>query len=59
MNVAAGAQQAKAKTQRADDSEWMDHAVRVGLVSYGVVHLLIAWLAQPQQAHLELKSARC
>ena len=23
----------------------MDHAVRVGLVSYGVVHLLLAWLA--------------
>ena len=30
---------------RADNSEWMDHAVRVGLVSYGVVHLLMAWLA--------------
>jgi hypothetical protein len=31
--------------RRADDSVWMDRAVRVGLVSYGVVHLLIAWLA--------------
>ena len=29
---------------RAGNSEWMDAAVRVGLVSYGVVHLLIAWL---------------
>jgi hypothetical protein len=31
--------------RRADDSDWMDHAVRIGLVSYGVVHLIIAWLA--------------
>ena len=42
MDVAAEAEQAGRK---ADDSEWMDHAVRVGLVSYGVVHILIAWLA--------------
>ena len=28
-----------------DDSNLLDHAVRVGLVSYGVQHLLIAWLA--------------
>lgn len=28
-----------------EDSRWLDHAVRWGLVSYGVVHLLIAWLA--------------
>lgn len=26
-------------------SHWMDHAVRAGLVAYGVVHLLVAWLA--------------
>lgn len=31
--------------RKADDSDLFDHAVRVGLVSYGVVHLLIAWLA--------------
>ncbi len=31
--------------RRADDSDWMDHAVRVGLISFGVVHLLMAWLA--------------
>jgi type IV secretory pathway VirB2 component (pilin) len=31
--------------RRADNSEWMDHAVRVGLVSYGVVHLVLAWLS--------------
>jgi len=42
MDVATQAEDAG---RRADDSEWMDHAVRVGLVSYGVVHLIIAWLA--------------
>src|SRR3954452_2664875 len=31
--------------RRADDSPWMDRLVRVGLGSYGVVHLIIAWLA--------------
>jgi hypothetical protein len=42
MNVSVQAEQAG---RRADDSAWMDHAVRVGLVSYGVVHLIIGWLA--------------
>jgi hypothetical protein len=42
MRQSARAEQAG---RRADDSVWMDRAVRVGLVSYGVVHLLIAWLA--------------
>jgi hypothetical protein len=42
MNVSVRAEQAG---RRADDSEWMDRAVRVGLVSYGIVHLIIAWLA--------------
>ncbi len=27
------------------DSPWLDHAIRAGLVAYGVVHLLVAWLA--------------
>lgn len=31
--------------RQADDSSLLDHAVRIGLVSYGVVHLLVAWLA--------------
>lgn len=31
--------------RKADDSDVLDFAVRVGLISYGVVHLLIAWLA--------------
>lgn len=31
--------------RKAESSDALDHAVRVGLVGYGVVHLLIAWLA--------------
>lgn len=31
--------------RKADDSDLFDHAVRVGLVAYGIVHILIAWLA--------------
>ena len=31
--------------RKADSSDWLDHAVRVGLVAYGLVHLMIAWLA--------------
>ena len=37
------------KAQRAgrdaNQSEWFDHAIRFGLVAYGVVNLLIAWVA--------------
>lgn len=39
------AQQADQAGRQAHHSDWMDHAVRAGLVAYGVVHLLIAWLA--------------
>lgn len=31
--------------EQAHESDWLDHAIRGGLVAYGVVHLLIAWLA--------------
>ena len=31
--------------RRADQSDWVDHGVRAGLVAYGVVHLLVGWLA--------------
>lgn len=31
--------------EQVNDSKWMDWAIRAGLVAYGVVHLLIAWLA--------------
>ncbi len=28
-----------------DHSDWLDRAIRFGMVAYGVVHLVIAWLA--------------
>jgi hypothetical protein len=37
--------QAEQLGRRADNSEWVDRAVRVGMIAYGVVHLTIAWLA--------------
>ena len=37
--------QAREVDRRADDSPAFGWAIRVGLVSYGVVHLMIAWLA--------------
>lgn len=30
---------------RADGDDWLDTAARLGLVAYGLVHLVIAWLA--------------
>jgi hypothetical protein len=31
--------------RQAENSEWVDRAVRVGMVAYGIVHLVIGWLA--------------
>jgi hypothetical protein len=31
--------------RKADDSTTLDHGVRVGIVAYGIMHLLIAWVA--------------
>lgn len=31
--------------ESAKNSDWLDHAIRIGLVAYGVVHLLVGWLA--------------
>lgn len=45
MNVGDVSAKADQLGRRADDSDVLDHAVRVGLVAYGTVHLLIAWLA--------------
>lgn len=39
MNAAADT------AEQVHQSKWMDHAIRGGLVAYGVVHLLVAWLA--------------
>lgn len=38
-------QEAQRLGDRTRHSDWLDHAIRAGLVAYGVVHLLIAWLA--------------
>jgi len=38
-------QKAKQAGNRAENSEWFDKAIRAGLVAYGVVHLVIAFLA--------------
>jgi hypothetical protein len=41
-DVSAGAREIGRK---AENSKVLDHAVRVGLIAYGIVHLLIAWVA--------------
>lgn len=42
MNAAADASDT---AESVHDSPWLDHAIRAGLVAYGAVHLLVAWLA--------------
>jgi hypothetical protein len=37
--------QAEDLGHRANDNEWMERGVRFGMICYGVVYLLIAWLA--------------
>ncbi|WP_028651955.1 DUF1206 domain-containing protein [Nocardioides halotolerans] len=37
--------QAGSVGRQAHQSEWLDHAARIGLVAYGLVHLVLAWLA--------------
>jgi hypothetical protein len=36
---------AESAVRGAHNSEWMDRAARVGLLAYGLVHLVLAWLA--------------
>ena len=36
---------AESAGQQASNSEWIDRAARIGLIAYGVVHVLIGWLA--------------
>lgn len=38
-------QSATALGQRADNDPWVERGIRFGLVVYGVVHLVVAWLA--------------
>lgn len=36
---------AKTAGRSAENSEWLDHVARAGLVAYGIVHLMVGWLA--------------
>ena len=36
---------AESKARQAESSDWVDQAARIGLIAYGVVHLVLAWLA--------------
>ena len=45
MNVQGAAGSAMGTARRAGDSDGLEHLARIGLIAYGVVHLLVAWLA--------------
>ena len=45
MTAQGTASSAAGKAGRAGDSDTLEHLARVGLIAYGIVHLLIAWLA--------------
>jgi hypothetical protein len=45
MNAGDVSVQARQIGRKADSSKALDHAVRVGIIAYGIVHLLIAWVA--------------
>jgi hypothetical protein len=44
-SISTQAEQAEQVGRQAHQSEWLDHAARIGLVTYGLVHLVVAWLA--------------
>ena len=45
MSAQGTAGSALGSARRAGDSDALEHLARVGLIAYGVVHLLVAWLA--------------
>ena len=45
MNAGDVSVRAQQVASKADTSKALDHAVRVGIIAYGIVHLLIAWVA--------------
>ncbi|MCZ2861132.1 DUF1206 domain-containing protein [Blastococcus sp. VKM Ac-2987] len=45
MSVQGNARSAAGTAKQAGNSDALEHLARVGLVAYGLVHLLIAWLA--------------
>lgn len=38
-------ERAQRAVDRSDGGDWLDIAARIGLVAYGIVHVIIAWLA--------------
>jgi hypothetical protein len=45
MSAEGAARSAMGNVRGAGDSDGLEHLARVGLIAYGVVHLLVAWLA--------------
>src|SRR5688500_1194027 len=45
MSAESAARSATGNVRGAGDSDGLEHLARVGLIAYGVVHLLVAWLA--------------
>src|SRR3712207_1680602 len=45
MSVQGAAGSAMGSARQAGDSDGLEHLARIGLIAYGVVHLLVAWLA--------------
>jgi hypothetical protein len=45
MNAQGTARSAMGAAHQAGNSDSLEHLARVGLIAYGVVHLLVAWLA--------------
>jgi hypothetical protein len=45
MSVQGAAGSAMGSARRAGDSDGLEHLARIGLIAYGVVHVLVAWLA--------------
>jgi len=43
--VGNASNQAEQKARKVNDNPWFERGVRVGLIGYGIVHLLIGWLA--------------
>ncbi len=45
MSAQGTARSAMGKASQAGNSDSLEHLARIGLIAYGVVHLLVAWLA--------------
>ncbi len=45
MSTGGTSERAPRSLAEAEDHSWVDHAVRFGMVAYGVVYLVVGWLA--------------